>query len=228
MKKLRLKRGVKKFLGVVGLVVIGGAIIGNSSFYENKKAEVLSDLQQRYIVEDKKDEKTADISVEESTKTDEPVVQEDKFRRGADRTLEEYVWDFFRSQGYTEYQTAGIIGNMYQESRMDPDEVEDATGEGIGLIQWTAERRTNLENYAKSKGKEWKDIDLQLEFFMKEMGDRRYYYDREYINMFNNANSPEEAAVAICWGFERPAKESANIPNRKAKAIESFSRNTGR
>ncbi len=228
MKKLRLKRGVKKFLGVVVLVVIGGVIIGKSSFYENKKVEVLSDLQQRYGVEDKKEEKTADISVEESTKTDEPVVQEDKFRRGTDRTLEEYVWDFFRAQGFTEYQTAGIIGNMYQESRMDPAEIEDDTGNGIGLIQWTAERRVNLENYARAQGKSWKDVDLQLEFFMKEMKDRAYYYDRQYINMFDNSTSPEEAAVAICWGFERPAKKSANVPNRKAKAVESYSRNTGR
>lgn len=56
---------------------------------------------------------------------------------------------------------------------------------GLGLGQWTdtrdgAVRNTLLREFAKSKGKKWYDLDLQIDFMFD--GDSPYY--RSYINSF--------------------------------------------
>ena len=50
---------------------------------------------------------------------------------------EEEIWAEIRSYGYSVYATAAIMGNMYQESRMNPHAQNGSDG-GYGLCQWTA------------------------------------------------------------------------------------------
>ena len=87
-------------------------------------------------------------------------------------TVQEKVWIALTEAGYSEYATAGVMGNMQAESDFDP-----AAGEagysiesgGIGLVQWTNDGRggsggnTNLRKYAESIGKSWTDEDVQIE-----------------------------------------------------------------
>lgn len=60
---------------------------------------------------------------------------------------EEKAWNFFIAKGLTPEQTAGIIGNLMQESGMIPDNQENnkpwPTG-GWGIAQWTGSRRTDI------------------------------------------------------------------------------------
>jgi hypothetical protein len=35
-------------------------------------------------------------------------------------TNAEIIWQFLRNKGYTTYAVAGIMGNMYAESTLDP------------------------------------------------------------------------------------------------------------
>ena len=78
------------------------------------------------------------------------------------------IYKFLKKKGYTTYEACAIIGNMHWESALDPKAVE-SNGDGVGLCMWSYGRKTNLKEYAKSKNKSWKDINVQLEFFAKEM-----------------------------------------------------------
>ena len=80
----------------------------------------------------------------------------------------EKIWNFLRGQGYSEFTVAGIMGNMMQESSMNPSSVS-RTGKYVGLVQWGGGRRTQLEQYAASIGKSWDDIDVQLDFLYAEL-----------------------------------------------------------
>lgn len=55
------------------------------------------------------------------------------------------VWSYFRTAGYTPEQTAGIMGNIYRESAMNPfagqGNAQPRPGVGYGLVQWTDEAR---------------------------------------------------------------------------------------
>jgi lysophospholipase L1-like esterase len=65
---------------------------------------------------------------------------------------EEKTWSYFKSKGLSNEQTAGIMGNIKQESGFDPQNIENpagrskdpykALGKGWGLIQWTGDNTT--------------------------------------------------------------------------------------
>lgn len=153
-------------------------------------------------------------------------------------TIEEKVWFALINAGYTKEAAAGVMGNIYQESRFDPSLVEKGTEIGFGLCQWSYGRRTQMEAYAESKGVEPSDIDTQIEFLLTEMtpgatGPAQGYADvqfykkkvkgKEYTREdWINAETPEDAAAAFCWSFERPNEDKAMLDVRQQKAREYF------
>lgn len=94
--------------------------------------------------------------------------------------VESQVALFFREKGLDDLQIAAIMGNMYAESGMNPGSEEGGgtNANGIGLCQWTNGRHTNLVNYAKSVGKSWTEVQVQLDFFWDH--DSWGYWSRAY------------------------------------------------
>lgn len=65
--------------------------------------------------------------------------------------IEEQVWNYVRGAGYTEEQTAGVMGNLKHESQFNPWAAENAStapdlGKGWGLAQWTADRHAAVRD----------------------------------------------------------------------------------
>jgi len=61
------------------------------------------------------------------------------------------------------HMAAGILGNLMAESRFNSNtSVNDLGLTSGGLAQWRGSRLTELKNFAKSKGKPWTDIDVQI------------------------------------------------------------------
>ena len=85
-------------------------------------------------------------------------------------TTKEKVWSFFKSKGFSSAAIAGILGNLQQESGVNPSTVQGGgRGPGHGIMQWEGGRLTQLKNYAKSQGKSWTDLETQLNFMYMEM-----------------------------------------------------------
>lgn len=92
---------------------------------------------------------------------------------------------FLGDKPMTKEQVAGILGNWAIESHIDPTSAQpggtskasndeiikmgSADGLARGIAQWDATRRTDLAQFAKSQGKNWYDLDLQMTFFQKEL-----------------------------------------------------------
>src|SRR5699024_7673252 len=65
--------------------------------------------------------------------------------------IEEKVWYYLRGAGYSEEQTAGVMGNNQRESGFNPFIAEGSTstpsrGAGWGLVQWTADRHAAIRD----------------------------------------------------------------------------------
>lgn len=73
---------------------------------------------------------------------------------------EAITWDFLKSQGFSDVQTAGIMGNLMQEHRF---QTSDTPG-GLGIAQWTGGRRNNLLSLPNPY-----DIHTQLQYLMTEL-----------------------------------------------------------
>lgn len=109
------------------------------------------------------------------------------------------IANFLFSKNLSAAAVAGVIANAFAESEFNPNIPGQETGTGpFGLFQWLGGRRADLENYAKEKGKEPSDFELQLEFLWKEISEK-YQSD---VNQLNNLTDPVEAAVKFELFFE--------------------------
>lgn len=85
------------------------------------------------------------------------------------------AFDFFLAQGLTNFQAAGIVGNLDQESGMDPTAVESGGGAGRGIAQWSVGGRwdtdanDNVLAYATMQGMSPTSLQLQLDFIWYEL-----------------------------------------------------------
>lgn len=128
------------------------------------------------------------------------------------------VWGYFTSRGYTPQATAGIMGNMFCESSMDPTKIQKGSGAAAGICQWQyyskkSGRWLSLSNYAQSRGKDWTDLECQLDMVNAEVtgdgsvpGADSYTASlfRKWCGDFRAMNSVDEAARMFCKAFERP------------------------
>lgn len=117
--------------------------------------------------------------------------------------------------GYTDVSyTEAINNDLYSREQFISDSA------GYGLAQWTSSgRKAGLYDFAKSRGVSIDDVDLQIEYLIGEItysGGADGYASYALVNYYKgytpddwiNAESPEEAAAAFCWVFERPAGNS--------------------
>ena len=123
------------------------------------------------------------------------------------------LWDFYTGKGgMSPTQAAGMLGNIYAESRANPTAVNpNDAGPGMdsfGVIQWNRGRRNALETFAQQRGKTADDLLLQAEFTLMEgKGAERSGFMRGM-----QAETPEEAAIGFAEGYIRPAAQ--HIPQR--------------
>ena len=219
----------KKMLIIAFILFLAFGFFMNSSFMNAKKNEVYGMLKEEYGLSSDTDTKE-EIEQQEIESTEEVAQTDVKVTsRGSSnekRSNENIVWDYLIEQGYSAIQVAGIIGNMYQESGVNPAR-EETNGIGYGLVQWSFGRRQQLESYASSKGKSASDIYVQLEFLVKELREGKQLRGT-YAEQFANPYSVDQATEAFCWGFERPHKDHANMANRKKQAWAAYYRNVDR
>ena len=57
------------------------------------------------------------------------------------------------NQGYQPPQAAALVGNMMQESSLNPSAVNESEG-AFGLMQWRLDRRKALEDFAAKQEEE--------------------------------------------------------------------------
>lgn len=135
--------------------------------------------------------------------------------------VQETVWGYLVTHGYTPEAAAGIMGNIEAESGFNTSAVESSVtnpGEGIGLIQWSFGRKAQLIAFAQSQGKSWSDIGVQIAFLDYEMNGAEGTVFPGGVNGFKNLTSIEEATSQFCWLFERPNVNYAHYERRISAA----------
>ena len=120
--------------------------------------------------------------------------------------------DFFMNKGLTNYQAAGIVGNLIQESKLDTTRKGDG-GKALGLAQWHPDRQKGLKALAKSRGTTIHDFDTQLEYIWHELNTT----EKRAFNALLNSKTVEQATDAFVL-FERPGNVQLNSRRKHAKS----------
>jgi LysM repeat protein len=176
--------------------------------------------------------------IEETPKVETPKVET------PNKANDEIIWDFLKSKGFNNYAIAGIMGNLYAESGLNPknlqqtyerkfglndneytEKVDNGTytnfvkdSAGYGLAQWTYwSRKQNLLNYVKQCKTSIGDLNTQLEFLYKEL--QGY---KKVMEVLKNAKSIREASDVILLEFERPANQSESVQIKRCQYGEKY------
>lgn len=89
-------------------------------------------------------------------------------------TNDQAAYDYFVGKGLTNFQAAGIVGNLDQESGVDPTAVQQG-GPGRGIAQWSVGGRWDTDAndnclwYASQQGQSSTSLTLQLDFIWYEL-----------------------------------------------------------
>lgn len=148
------------------------------------------------------------------------------------------IWDFLKKEGFSDFGVAGLMGNLDAESALRPNNLQDTYSKkfklsdaeytakvdngtytnfvrdeaGYGLAQWTYwSRKENLLNYARSQKKSIGDLEMQLEFLIKEL---KTSYKNSVYNILINATSVQQASDVVLMNFERPANAASKKKER--------------
>ena len=158
--------------------------------------------------------------------------------------MDEYVWQWLYQRIGNPCGVAGIMGNLYAESAMNPRNLQNTferklnltddsyteftdaglyenfvyDGAGYGLAQWTFwTRKKGLLECARRIGKSVGDVDAQLEFLWAEL--QGY---PGVLETLRNAASVREASDAFMLKYERPGDTSELSRQKRARFGEQY------
>ena len=127
---------------------------------------------------------------------------------------EELVWQLLIAEGFSPAAAAGILGNLQQESNIDPTAVQ-ADGPGMGLAQWSRGGRwdsgpNSLLAFAKERGIDPWSTETQTKFMIYEMQYGDLGFD---LARYKNSTDAVSAAVYFHDVFERSADTAGHVTN---------------
>lgn len=113
-----------------------------------------------------------------------------------DNSVQRKVYDFLYNElGLTDKQAWAVMANIDHESagwQVDAEENPDSTETGIGLMQWSGQRRHDLEQFAADRHTSWKDLQTQLEFMKSEYNGKESEAWQRFKNFVTDSTTPEE------------------------------------
>lgn len=157
---------------------------------------------------------------------------------------EKTIWDFLTGKGLNAYAVAGIMGNLYAESGLMPNNLQNTYNNklgktdaeytaavdngnygnfvkdsaGYGLAQWTYwSRKQALLNHAKQAGVSIADLNMQLGFLWEELQGYTAVMDA-----LKKAGSVRVASDAVLTGYEKPADQSETVKKKRAEYGEGY------
>ena len=155
------------------------------------------------------------------------------------------IWDRLISAGLTEAGAAGLMGNLYAESGLRPDNLQNSfekklgysdadytaavdcgaytgfvtDGAGYGLAQWTyPSRKAALLAYVKARGQSIGGLDAQVDYLLQELGS----VFPVVLGVLRATSSVREASDCVLLRFERPADQGPAVQARRAGYAQEF------
>lgn len=140
-----------------------------------------------------------------------------------DNSVQRKVYDFLYNELHlTDKQAWAVMANIDGESGFDPTK-EQSPGSstlGIGLMQWSDDRRRALEQFAAERHTSWQDLQTQLAFMKLEYDTTESEAWERFKNFVTDSTTPEDDVSYFAGpnGVERAG--DINLANRMKNYYE--------
>lgn len=151
---------------------------------------------------------------------------------------EEKIWNFLVGKGLSKAGAAGLMGNLFAESALNPKNLQNSyekklghtddsyttavdngsynnfvrDSAGYGLAQWTFwSRKQNMLEFARAAGKSIGDLEMQLDFLFKELSEGY----KSVLAVLKAATTVKAASDSVLLNFERPADQSDAVKTKR-------------
>lgn len=155
------------------------------------------------------------------------------------------IYAYFKAQGMTDCGAAGLMGNLYAESGLRSNNLQNSferkfgmddetytaavdlgaygnfvrDSAGYGIAQWTFwSRKQALLSFAKEKDASIGNLRMQCEFLMKELSESY----KSVLVVLKSAESVRQASDAVLLRYERPADQSRTVQEKRASYGEMY------
>lgn len=152
---------------------------------------------------------------------------------------EEKIWNFLVGKGLSKAGAAGLMGNLFAESALNPKNLQNSyekklghtddsytaavdngsynnfvrDSAGYGLAQWTYwNRKQNMLEFARAAGKSIGDLEMQLDFLFKELSEGY----KSVLTVLKTATTVKAASDSVLLNYERPADQSNTVKTKRA------------
>lgn len=159
-------------------------------------------------------------------------------------STERTIWNYFCCKGFSPAGVAGLMGNLYAESGLNPINLQNTyekhlgltdaeytaavdsgsysnfvrDSAGYGLAQWTYwSRKEAMLNYARKTGASIGDLMMQLDFMFQEL--------KGHVAVFQvlrTARTVKEASDIVLTKYERPADMSNAVKVKRASFGQAY------
>ena len=125
---------------------------------------------------------------------------------------EQTAFNYFVSKGLTKAQAAGIVGNLIQESSVNPSAVQYGGGPGRGIAQWSVGGRwdsgtDSVAHYASAHGVSRWALKTQLDFIWYELNNYGYgFASLKAATNVSDATVAFEVHYEICGACNQTAR----------------------
>lgn len=160
-------------------------------------------------------------------------------------TNEQKIWNYLKSKLNNNYGVAGLMGNLYAESGLNPQNLQNSfekklgytdttytqavdngtysnfvrDSAGYGLAQWTYwSRKQNLLNYIQGKKLSIGDLEGQLDFLYQELSTSY----PTVLTSLKNATTVLAASNVVLLQFEKPADQSTTVQQKRAQYGQTY------
>ena len=158
---------------------------------------------------------------------------------------EKYIWSRLTAAGLTPAGAAGLMGNLYAESGLNPENLQNThekklgltdaaytaavdagtytnfagDGAGYGLAQWTfSKRKEKLLEYVRAEGKSIGDLEAQVGFLLQELAGSY----KGVLSTLKSAQGVRAASDAVLLQFERTADQGEAARARRARYGQTY------
>lgn len=111
----------------------------------------------------------------------------------------QFAFQYYQGKGLEPHVAAGIVGNLMQESGLNPYAKGD-NGKATGIAQWHPDRFKGLKKWANTNNRDPYALETQLDYVLQEPGE-----SQKALQALSGAKDSGEAAALFDKIYERSA-----------------------